>query len=139
MLKRWRINSAEAANYAAIGIRWVLSQELKRTLPGIEIWLTIRRNCAGQLDGKLLRLAGSVDRLADRMDANAARFSSSTVRGLVENADAPHRGRRHAQDRLAAGISAAGAGANGARRQRQRHSRSAAALPAVRTARVDFE
>ena len=92
-----------------------------------------------ELDGKLLRLAGSVDRLADRMDANAARFSSSTVRGLVENADAPRRGRRHAQDRLAAGISAAGAGANGARRQRQRHSRSAAALPAVRTARVDFE
>ncbi|KAH8067531.1 macrocin-O-methyltransferase [Aureococcus anophagefferens] len=57
--------------------------------------------------------------------------------GLVENADAPHRGRRHAQDRLAAGISAAGAGANGARRQRQRHSRSAAALRSG--PRADFE
>ena len=38
--------------FARSSSRWVLSQELKATLPGIEIWLTRHRNCGGQELGR---------------------------------------------------------------------------------------
>ena len=75
------------------------------------------------LAAKFDRLTASVDRLADRLDVDASKFSSSTVRGLIEAADAPHRSRRHAQDRLAAGLSASASGSGSAGARKQRRSR----------------